>query len=99
MKQPLVVVALCYGAGVVLGHFLEAPLVATFFTTFFLLIATLSASRARPLLLPLLLFLFGWLNMSARTALVSPQDLRTLIQDRVELLTVRGRLAEPPSQR
>ena len=78
MKQPLVAVALCYGAGVVLGHFLEAPLAAAFATALPLAGAALLFQRGRPLLLPPLLFLFGWLNMSAHTSLVSPHDLRSL---------------------
>lgn len=99
MKQPLVRVALCYGAGVVLGHFLEAPLLATFFSAFSVLLAALWFVRLRASFLPLLLFLFGWLNMSARTAVVSPYDLRGLLADHAELLVMRGRIAEAPSQR
>ena len=75
MKQPLVAVALCYGAGVILGHSLEAPLLATFIVALGLALVAVSLTLARPLLLPLLLFLFGWLNMSTREAIVSPRDL------------------------
>ena len=99
MKQPVVAVALCYGAGVILGHFVEAPLLATFIWSFVILGAALFFDRMRPPLLPLLLFLSGWLNLSVRTALVSPHDLRTVLEDSPKLVTVRGHLAETPSER
>jgi hypothetical protein len=99
MKQPLVAVALCYGAGVILGHFVEALLPATFIIALSLGIIASIAAVTRPLLLPLLLFLFGWLNMSTREAIVSPCDLRSVIHDSPQLIRVRGRLAETPDQR
>jgi len=99
MKRPLVAVALCYGAGAILGHFLEAPLLATFLAGFTFTIAALFATALRPLVLPLLLLLFGWLNMSVRTAVVSPHDLRSLIRDQADILNVRARLSETPSLR
>lgn len=99
MKQPLVAVALCYGAGVILGHFIEAPLLATFIVALVLTFAAIFLALARPLLLPLLLFLFGWLNMSTREAIISPFDLRTVIREPAQLISVRGRLAESPAAR
>ena len=44
----------------------------------------------------LLLALAGWLNFAARTAVVSPTDLRTLLGPEPALATVRGTLAETP---
>src|SRR5436190_129256 len=99
MKQPLVAVALCYGAGVILGHFIEVPLLATFIVALVLALAAIFLTIVRPLLLPPLLFLFGWLNMSSREAIISPCDLRSVVHDQPQLVTVRGRLAESPSQR
>ncbi len=99
MKQPLVAVALCYGAGVILGHFFEAPLLATFIVALGLAFVAVFVTVARAFLLPLLLFLFGWLNMTVREAIVSPRDLRSVIHEQAQLLTVRGRLAESPAQR
>src|SRR5687767_1069388 len=52
MKRPLVAVALLYGAGVVLGQFLEAPLLRLFVITFISATAALVITRLRPLLLP-----------------------------------------------
>ena len=97
MKQPLVAVALCYGAGVILGHFIEAPLLATFVVALALTFAAIFLTLGRPLLLPLLLFLFGWLNMSTREAIISPFDLRTVLRESAQLISIRGRLAESPA--
>src|SRR5215207_3648745 len=99
MKSPLVSVALLYGAGVVLGHFVQAPLLAAFVMAGVLSIIAFSVARWRALLLPALLFLFGWLNMSTRTAVISPHDLRSVLQERTEIVSVRGRLVEAPSER
>jgi competence protein ComEC len=99
VKQPLIAVALCYGAGVVLGHFVEAPLVAAFTVAIALTLAALATARLRPLLLPLLLLLTGWANLSSRTALLSPDDLRTVLGDEAQLVTARGRIISTPVER
>src|ERR1051325_896107 len=99
MKQPLVPVALLYGAGVLLGHFIEAPLNAAFIAVFIITFAALWQEKLRAWLLPASIFFFGWLNMTARTTILSPYDLRALWQDRVELVSLRGRIVESPSQR
>jgi ComEC/Rec2-related protein len=99
MKRPLVAVALLYGAGVVLGHFLEAPSVHAFIAALSLTVLALWTDRLRPLLIPPALFLFGWLNMTTRTAVVSPQDLRTILANPAEEVVVRGRIVDSPSER
>ncbi len=99
MKQPLVAIALLYGGGVVLGYCLEAPLAAAFVTVFALTLLALFLHRWRAWLLPAILFLFGWLNMTTRTALVSPVDLRSVLNERSAIVTVRGRIDQEPSQR
>ena len=78
MKRPLVAVALLYGAGVVLGHFVEAPMAASFLVASALALAALCVHSLRPFLIPAVVFLFGWLNMTTRTAIISPNDLRGL---------------------
>ena len=99
VKQPLVAVALCYGAGVVLGHFVEAPLVAGFVVAIALALAAFFANQLRLLLLPLLLLLTGWLNLGTRTALLSPHDLRTALGSDAQLVTARGRIISTPVER
>jgi competence protein ComEC len=99
MKQPLVAVALVYGAGVVLGHFVEAPILAAFVAALAGVVLALVFAAGRPWLLALGLFLLGWLNISTRTAALSPDDLRFILQQRAQLVSVRGTIAEAPSQR
>lgn len=99
MKQPLIAVALCYGAGVILGHFVEAPLWPAFIVSFGLTAVALASAAVRPLALPLLLLVFGWLNLSSRTAVLSPDDLRLLIGGEPALVSVRGEIKGMPTER
>ena len=99
MKRPLIPVALIYVAGVVVGYFLEVPLVAALGVSMFLALLVLMRPRTGPLLLPAILFLFGWANLTTRTVVVSPQDLRLLLRDGGHLVTVRGRIVDTPSLR
>src|SRR5262245_43459020 len=99
MKQPLMAVALLYVAGVALGYLIEAPLLASLGTAFAVALVALCAAPLRPWLMAAAVFLFGWINMTTRTAMVSPNDLRSIIADRPALVTVRGHIDGSPSQR
>jgi len=99
VKQPLVTVALLYGAGVVLGNLVEAPLVLSFAAAFAFALCGLCWAAARLWLACAAVFLFGWINMSTRTAVLSPIDLRALLPDHATLVAVRGHLAETPAER
>jgi len=99
MKRPLVSVALCYGSGLLLAEFFQPPLFALFLVTFIALALALIWSRARSHLLWPLLILAGWTNLVSRTAIISPHDLRRVMNDAAALVTVRGTLAETPSLR
>ncbi len=99
MQRPLVAVALFYGAGVMLGHFVEASLTFSFIAAFLFIVIALFSHRLRALFIPTAVFLFGWLNMTARTSITSPHDLRTILQTPSELVAVRGRIAAAPSER
>jgi len=99
MKEPMVPIALLYGAGVVLGHFLEVPCLAAWLVAVGLTLAALFTPAARGWLLPAVLLLYGWLNMTSRTMVVSPHDLRSLLPEGPTLVAVRGRIIDAPSQR
>ncbi len=99
MKRPLVVVALLYGGGIVLGDFVSAPLFLLLFVSLALALAALVWKRARLVLLTALLLLTGWTNFIFRTAVISPHDVRNLMEQRTELVTVRGKLSETPFHR
>jgi len=99
MKRPLVIVALLYTGGVLLGNFWPLPLLWLFAFSFALSLTSLICAAARTYLIWPLVVFAGWTNLSTRTAVVSPFDLRTLVGTNVELVTLRGALSETPSQR
>ncbi len=99
MRHPFVPVALVYIGGVLVANWCHPPLVGLFAVALLLAGACFVSSRLRPKLLWPLLFVAGWTNLATRTAVLSPVDLRTVFGDRTELVTLRGRLAETPTQR
>jgi ComEC/Rec2-related protein len=99
MKRPLVPVALCYAAGLLLAQAFQPALFVLFSGAFVLLALALAWPRARPWLLWPLLIVAGWTNLVSRTAVVSPHDLRNVIGDSAEFVTLRGMLTETPSLR
>src|SRR5579872_7458004 len=99
MKRPLVVVALLYVGGILLGG-LRVPLLPLFVIFFVVFALALGWSRARPGLICALLVLAGWINLAERTAILSPNDLRRRnISDDGELVFIRGLLSETPTRR
>jgi ComEC/Rec2-related protein len=99
MKRPLAAVVLGYAAGLLLAKFLSPPLPVLFALTFGILTPAIIFSKFRPWLLWPLLALVGWTNLSCRTAIVSPQDLRAQLTGAPEQVVVRGKLSETPGQR
>ena len=99
MNRPLVSVVLAYAAGLLLAQWFQPPPFRLLAVAVLILILALSFGKLRPhLLWPLLVFL-GWANFAVRTEVISPRDLRQLLTHQPEQVTVRGRLAETPSQR
>ena len=107
MKRPLTAVVLCYVIGLLLARIFQPPLIALFGITFAVLILAcrleafarrrgLILEKLRPLLIWPLLVLVGWTNLVNRTAIISPNDLRTLLGNNAALVTVRGTLTETP---
>ena len=99
MKRPMVGVALIFVGGVLAAD------VVSLSPFWFLALALASGgaallrpNAARFLVWPLI-FLTGAANQSSRSAIISPDDLRLLIGERTELVTLRGELSETPSQR
>jgi ComEC/Rec2-related protein len=99
MKHPLVPVSLVYAAGLVAGHWLEAPVAAAFCGVAVTAVTALFWKAARPWPAVAALLLFGWLNLTLRTAVISPHDLRAITGEHPALVRVRGVLAAPPTQR
>lgn len=99
MKRPLVTVVLWYASGLLLGAFWQPPLRVLFVSGFGLLALACLLSRLRSWLIWPLLALVGWTNLSCRTAVLSPQDLRTQLTGEPALVKVRGKLSATPGQR
>lgn len=97
-KRPLILVALLYVAGILLAR-LPAPLTVLFALSFVLLLVAFAWARGRPVLLCLLILLAGWINLNRCTTVLSPNDLRTLVREKDNLVVVRGVLPETPQRR
>jgi Domain of unknown function (DUF4131) len=94
MNRPFVAVVLFYAVGLLLGKWLQPPLAALFAVSFFILVLILK--KFRPFLIYPLLVLVGWTNLIFHTAIISPNDLRSLIGDEPAIVTLRGILTETP---
>ena len=99
MRRPLLRVALVYVAGVLAGEWVS-------FSPFVLLMAALGVAvlalvwaRARVGLMSALIFLTAWTNLTLHTAVLSPNDLRAILQDQANIVTLRGTVCETPSFR
>lgn len=100
MSQPLTTTVLLYVGGILLAYVSPPlPLAVLFAGGLVLALATLGISRARPYLLGGLLVACGWTNLTWRLAVLSPDDLRNIIGEGTELLTVHGVLRETPTLR
>jgi competence protein ComEC len=99
MSQPLTSAVLLYVGGILLAYFVPLPLGWLFGVAIALALATLAISRARPFLLGGLLVACGWTNLTWQTAVLSPDDLRNVVDGATELVTLEGVLSETPSPR
>jgi competence protein ComEC len=99
MKRPLGFVALCYGSGLVLAEFAQPTLQFLFAVSFAAALAAILVQRTRHVLIWPLILLTGWTNLASRTAVISPHDLRAILESSAEDVVVRGRLAETPNER
>jgi len=96
VKRPLVAVVSCYVIGLLLAALAQPPLVAIFVSSFLVLVLVLVFAKLRRWLIWPLLALVGWTNLASRTAVLSPNDLRTLLGHDAAIVTVRGKLVETP---
>src|SRR5271154_1864270 len=96
MKRPLVAVVSCYATGLLLAEIFQPPLAVLFSISFFVFVLALILKKFRPILICLLLALAGWTNLIFHTAIISPNDLRNLIGNETEIVSVRGTLTQTP---
>jgi ComEC/Rec2-related protein len=96
MKRPLAAVVSCYATGLLLAEIFRPPLVQLFLISFALLAAAIALPRFRPHSICALLVLAGWTNLIFHTAVISPDDLRSVVGDETQIVSVRGILTETP---
>ena len=99
MKQPLLIVALLYLGGILLGDHISLPLPLLFAVAFALTCTIVFKAQFRVYLLGSLVFLTGWINLLCHTAIISPHDLRTIATPQPELVTLEGTLIASPTQK
>jgi competence protein ComEC len=99
MKRPLVPVALLYVGGILIACVIPVPPLLLLIGSLALAVLTLALPRARLVALGTLIVLTGWTNHTLRTAIISPCDLRRIIGEQPEIVTLRGILCETPTQR
>ena len=99
IKRPLIPVALAYLGGLLLANFTEVSLTALFVVAIVFGVIAIFSARLRPVLLLPLIFFAGWANLTSRTAVISPNDLRRLIGEQNKSVQLRVKLVETPSRR
>jgi competence protein ComEC len=85
--------------GILCGEWVRPALPLLFAASFAAVAAALAWARARAWLLVFLLFLTGWTDACWHAAILSPRDLRLLLDQQPRLVTLRGVIQAPPSQR
>jgi competence protein ComEC len=99
MKRPLLPVGLLMIGGILCGQCARPALPLLFGASFALAAAALAWKGGRAWLLAPLLFLLGWTDACWHDAILSRHDLRLLFGEQPQLVTLRGIVQAPPSQR
>ena len=96
MQRPLLPVVTVYLCGLLVALIAPVSVLFLFCGAAALSITALRDSRFRPIFLGLAVFVCGWLNLTVRTTILSPHDLRSVLGDTTELATIRGKLCHTP---
>jgi competence protein ComEC len=99
MKRPLLFAGLLYVAGILLGNFVPVPLVILLPVSLALALVAVVWAKARVYFLWPLILLTAWTGYTFNTAIISPHDLRRVLGNGPEIVTVRGTLSEMPTIR
>ena len=99
MRRPLVIVAILYVSGLLLAEIVTPSLPALISCAFAFGVLALFWERGRPWLLVPAIILTGWANLTSRTAILSPHDLRSILPIEPSDVAVRGTLMETPGVR
>lgn len=99
MNRPLIAVLMFYAAGLLFGRLCQPPpgvLPLLFAVSFLILALAIAFQKLRRFLIWPLLMLVGWTNLLLHTAVISPNDLRSLAGTEPALAAIRGKLVETP---
>jgi competence protein ComEC len=99
MKRPLVSVAVCYAAGILLAGKLEPSPALCLGLGISLLLLALAWPRVRLPVLALLFISLGAASFVLRIQPLERNDLRNLVPPEAQIVTVKGRLSDPPELR
>ncbi len=99
MKRPLLFAGLSYACGILLSRYIPLSPLILLPVSFGVLLATLVAARMRPHVVFPLCGLIGWTACSLSTAVISPYDLRRILDEEPVIATVRGTLRETPAEK
>ena len=99
MKRPLLLVALLYVGGILIAGVIPLSPWSLLTGSLSLAALALTWSRARLGLLYALAVLMGWTNSTLHTAIISTHDLRLILGEQPEIVTIRGALRQAPVQR
>jgi predicted membrane metal-binding protein len=99
MRRPLLIVALLYVSGILAATAVELPPLPLALLALGVAVLAAAWARVRLVLLGALLVLAGWTNSTLHTAVLSPNDLRAILGQQSDIVTVRGTLCESPSHR
>ncbi|HVM48899.1 MAG TPA: ComEC/Rec2 family competence protein [Candidatus Acidoferrum sp.] len=99
MKRPLLPVALLYVGGVLVSDWVPLSPWVLLGASLGLSALALVSARGREALLYAAAVGAGWTNCTLHTAILSPYDLRRVLGEEPEIVTVRGILREAPVER
>lgn len=101
MRRPLLMVGLLYSAGIVLADLspFSLPVFVLLGAAAAVALLAMGWTKARWVLLLVVLPLAGAANLAFRSSVLAPHDLRTLLGQQPALAWVRGRLVATPSAR
>jgi competence protein ComEC len=92
-------VALLYVGGILIACLISLPPALLLTGSLSVTLLAVAWPRARLAALGALIVLTGWTNYTLHTAIISPHDLRRVLSEQPQIVTLRGRLRETPVQR
>jgi competence protein ComEC len=98
MRRPLLNIAVVYGAGILVGDYFHVGFQRLLVAAVAMAIVAAIWARLRWVFVLCGFLFLGWANMNFHTAVVSPSDLRALLSDKPEYVTVRGTLRQSPTE-